>query len=44
MLFSLDGVAEAPDSFFGWDDAIDAKTAALIATHLPLSWVTFQPK
>ncbi len=33
MLLSLDGVAEAPDSFFGWDDAIDAKTAALIATQ-----------
>jgi len=33
MLLSLDGVAEAPDSFFGWDDAMDAKTAALIATQ-----------
>ena len=33
MLLSLDGVAEAPDRFFGWDDAIDAKTAALIATQ-----------
>ena len=33
MLLSLDGVAEAPDSFFGWDDAIDAKTAAVIATQ-----------
>jgi dihydrofolate reductase len=32
-LLSLDGVAEAPDTFFGWDDAIDAKTAALIATQ-----------
>jgi hypothetical protein len=33
VLLSLDGVAEAPDSFFGWNDAIDAKTAALIATQ-----------
>jgi dihydrofolate reductase len=33
MLLSLDGVAEAPDRFFGWDDAVDAKTAALIATQ-----------
>ena len=24
MLLSLDGVAEAPDRFFGWDDAIEA--------------------
>ena len=32
-LLSLDGVAEAPDSFFGWDDAIDAKTATLIAAQ-----------
>jgi hypothetical protein len=23
-LLSLDGVAEAPDGFFGWDDAVDA--------------------
>jgi dihydrofolate reductase len=29
----LDWVAEAPDSFFGWDDAIDAKPAAVIATQ-----------
>ena len=32
-LLSLDGVAEAPDSFFGWDDAIDAKLAAVMATQ-----------
>ena len=32
-LLSLDGVAEAPDTFFGWDDAIDAKLAAVIATQ-----------
>lgn len=32
-LLSLDGVAEAPDSFFGWDDALDAKLAAVIATQ-----------
>ncbi len=33
MLLSLDGVAEAPDRFFGWDDAIDAHGAAAIATQ-----------
>jgi dihydrofolate reductase len=32
-LLSLDGVAEAPDSFFGWDDAVDAKLAAVIPTQ-----------
>jgi dihydrofolate reductase len=32
-LLSLDGVAEAPDTFFGWDDALDAKLAADIATQ-----------
>jgi dihydrofolate reductase len=32
-LLSLDGVAEAPDTFFGWDDVIDAKLAAVIATQ-----------
>ena len=32
-LLSLDGVAEAPDSFFGWDDAVDANLAAVIATQ-----------
>ena len=29
-LLSLDGVAEAPDTFFGWDDALDANLAAVI--------------
>ena len=32
-LLSLDGVAEAPETFFGWDDAVDARAAALIATQ-----------
>ena len=32
-LLSLDGVAEAPDTFFGWDDALDAGLAAVIATQ-----------
>ena len=32
-LLSLDGVAEAPDTFFGWDDALDAELAAGIATQ-----------
>lgn len=32
-LLSLDGVAEAPDRFFGWDDALDAQLAAVIATQ-----------
>src|SRR5919106_2611534 len=32
-LLSLDGVAEAPDTFFGWDDALDAELAAVIATQ-----------
>jgi dihydrofolate reductase len=32
-LLSLDGVAEAPDTFFGWDDALDAKLAAVVATQ-----------
>jgi dihydrofolate reductase len=32
-LLSLDGVAEAPETFFGWDDALDAKLAAEIATQ-----------
>jgi len=51
MLLSLDGVAEAPNRFFGWDDAIDAKTAALIATQDAVilgrqsydEWVGFWP-
>ena len=29
-LLSLDGVAEAPDTFFGWDDSLDARMAAAI--------------
>ncbi len=32
-LLSLDGVAEAPDRFFGWDDGLDANLAAVIATQ-----------
>jgi dihydrofolate reductase len=32
-LLSLDGVAEAPDEFFGWDDAMDANLSAVIATQ-----------
>src|SRR5215813_13065601 len=29
-LLSLDGVAENPDAFFGWDDVMDANLAAVI--------------
>ncbi len=32
-LLSLDGVAEAPDEFFEWDDAIDTNLGAVIATQ-----------
>jgi dihydrofolate reductase len=32
-LLSLDGVAEAPDTFFGWDDGMDGNLASLIATQ-----------
>jgi dihydrofolate reductase len=32
-LLSVDGVAEDPDSFFGWDDAMDANLDAVIATQ-----------
>jgi dihydrofolate reductase len=32
-LLSLDGVAEQPDRFFGWDEAMDANLAAVIATQ-----------
>lgn len=32
-LLSLDGVAEAPETFFGWDDALDARLAASIAAQ-----------
>jgi len=50
-LLSLDGVAEAPDEFFGWDDALDDNLAALIATQDAVilgrrsynEWATFWP-
>ncbi len=32
-LLSLDGVAEAPDTFFGWDDSLDPQLAATIASQ-----------
>jgi dihydrofolate reductase len=32
-LLSLDGVAENPDRFTGWDDAMDANLAAVIAAQ-----------
>lgn len=32
-LLSLDGVAEAPETFFGWDDGMDGNLAALIASQ-----------
>ena len=32
-LLSLDGVAESPDEFFGWDDAMDANLAAVIGSQ-----------
>ena len=32
-LLSLDGVAESPDTFFGWDDALDANLTAVIGTQ-----------
>ncbi len=32
-LVSLDGVAEAQERFFGWDDAMDGNLAAVIATQ-----------
>ena len=32
-LVSLDGVAEEPDRFFGWDDTLDANLDAVIATQ-----------
>ena len=51
MLLSLDGVAEAPDTFFGWDDAVDASIPRLIATqdavilgrHSYDEWAQFWP-
>jgi dihydrofolate reductase len=33
QLLSLDGVAESPDRFFGWDDALDANLADVISTQ-----------
>lgn len=32
-LLSLDGVAENPDAFFGWDDLLDANLEAVIKTQ-----------
>ena len=32
-LVSLDGVAESPDKFFGWDDVLDANLDAVIRTQ-----------
>jgi dihydrofolate reductase len=32
-LLSLDGVAESPDRFFGWDDVMDANLSDVIATQ-----------
>jgi len=32
-LLSLDGVAEAPENWFGWEDALDAKLGATIGTQ-----------
>jgi dihydrofolate reductase len=32
-LLSLDGVAEAPDTFFDWDEAMDANLASVIASQ-----------
>lgn len=32
-MLSLDGVAEDPDRFFGWDDVLDENLAAVIATQ-----------
>ena len=51
-LLSLDGVAEAPEKFFGWDDALDAKLAAAITTQDAVilgrrnydEWARFWPK
>jgi dihydrofolate reductase len=33
VLLSLDGVAESPETFFEWDDAVDATMAEMIATQ-----------
>ena len=32
-LLSLDGVAEAPEAFFGWDDSLDPNLAAVIGAQ-----------
>jgi dihydrofolate reductase len=32
-LLSLDGVAESPDEFFGWDDVMDENLATVIASQ-----------
>ena len=32
-LLSLDGVAESPDEFFGWDDEMDANLASVITAQ-----------
>ena len=32
-LLSLDGVAEAPDEFFGWDDGLDPHLAAVVSSQ-----------
>src|SRR6478609_9728748 len=32
-LLSLDGVAEEPDRFFGWDDVMDANLSAVISSQ-----------
>lgn len=32
-LLSLDGVAESPEVFFGWDDVLDENLGAVIATQ-----------
>ena len=50
-LVSLDGVAEPPETFFGWDDALDAHLAAVVATQDAVilgrrsydEWVGFWP-
>ena len=51
-LVSADGVAEAPETFFGWDDSLDAKLAADISTQDAVvlgrrtyaEWATFWPR
>jgi dihydrofolate reductase len=50
-MLSLNGVAEDPHEFFGWDDAMDANLAAVIATQDTVilgrrsydEWVGFWP-